>query len=81
MRIYQTLGDIAIDYDLQDAQVTQYERGLDVGDTTGHVLQNFSTATTNAALFFSHVLIPYAFLLRPTVRLGPLRVRALVLVR
>ena len=28
MRIYQTLGDIAIDYDLQDAQITQYELSL-----------------------------------------------------
>lgn len=37
MRIYQTLGDIAIDYDLQDAQVTQYERGLDVADATAYV--------------------------------------------
>lgn len=37
MRIYQTLGDIAIDYDLQDAQITQYERGLDVADATAYV--------------------------------------------
>lgn len=37
MRIYQTLGDISIDYDLQNAQITEYERSLDVAEATARV--------------------------------------------
>lgn len=37
MRIYQTLGDIFIDYDLQDAPVTEYERGLCLDTATSYV--------------------------------------------
>src|SRR5580700_662591 len=55
------------------------ERTLDVGDTHGHVLAFALSGTTTAGLGLGHYL--RTFFLPATVRLGPLRVRALVRVR
>ena len=56
------------------------ESGLNVGDTWAIFF--FSLALTRPTVFFANPgLPPYFFLFAPTVRLGPLGVRALVLVR
>lgn len=57
MRIYQTLGDISIDYDLgsdlSDADVTEYERGLNVEMALSYTHFQFNDTKYDREIFMS----------------------------
>lgn len=53
MRIYQTLGDIFIDYDLQGAAITEYERGLCLDTATAFVHFKADETVYNREYFIS----------------------------